>query len=177
MRITLQNSTIYAVVDDADGPLVSQYQWSLVKKRTKYYAHARDKKRRCRIYMHRLIMGHPPGKLVDHINGETLTRNEAGIIFIYALDNRRSTNLRVCTHSQNMGNSKQHSDRTGKYKGVYFEASTQKYVAQICVNKKSRKIGRYKTAIEAAHAYDVIAILEWGEFSKCNFDNEQSSTE
>ena len=169
--IPLSNSPLRVIVDDADAPGLLALSWSLTVKRGKHYAHALTKTKK-RVYMHRLIMGHPTGKLVDHINGETISELDSNSVArVVALNNRRS-NLRICTRSENMGNSKPHSDRSGKYKGVYLEKSTGKYVAQICVNKVRTKIGRYATAIEAARAYDTMALLEFGEFALVNFKNE-----
>jgi hypothetical protein len=157
MKITLTNGG-HTLIDDADAPRVTPHQWASVTKRNKTYAHARIKGRNGkwrRVFLHRWLEGEPVGKLVDHQNGD-------------GLDNQRSTNLRVCTRSQNMGNAKKHSDRAGKYKGVYQEAGG-KYVAQICINRKRFKLGRFDKAEDAARAYDAKAFEMWGEFFKGNF--------
>ncbi len=43
---------------------------------------------RKQVYMHRVIMGNPPGKEIDHINHN-------------GLDNRKR-NLRICQHRENL---------------------------------------------------------------------------
>lgn len=83
-----------AKIDVDDIPLVSEYRW---QPNSGGYAQAhvagkRGDNTRRTILMHRLLMGHPTSKHVDHINGDKL-------------DNRRS-NLRVVTAAQNSWNKK-----------------------------------------------------------------------
>ncbi len=78
----------FALVDDEDLPLVLGQRWYANRSSTgQYYAINGQ-----RLGMHRLITNCPKGLEVDHINHDTL-------------DNRRS-NLRVCTHKENMRNGK-----------------------------------------------------------------------
>lgn len=92
-RISLSQSK-FAIIDDADFELVSQYKWRLHKgipanpnARIMYYARGRKVgASRTEAYMHRLILGVKKGQEVDHKN-----RN--------GLDNRRA-NLRIATSSQ-----------------------------------------------------------------------------
>src|SRR5574343_783181 len=69
---------------------------------------------------------------LDHIN-----RNR---------DDNRIENLRECSHSQNLGNSR---PRGHKYKGVTFCKSTRKWRAQL-----NGHLGRFLTIEEAAIAYN-----------------------
>jgi hypothetical protein len=154
MQIPLSNSFQTATVDPGDANLIL-YRWSLVTRRQKQYACARVNGRR--VYMHRLIMGNPAAKVVDHEDGNGL--------------NNTRRNLRVCTRSQNMGNCKPHADRKGLYKGVCFEKASGRFVAQICLRGKRIKIGRFKSAADAALAYDHRAAEAFGTFAKLNFAN------
>lgn len=99
----------FAVIDDQDAPLVSCFRWYATANKMKgYYAASTD----CgsTIYMHRVITDAPKGKVVDHINHDTL-------------DNRRC-NLRVGTQKDNMANGA-FALRTHCPKGhVYDEANT-----------------------------------------------------
>ncbi len=49
-------------------------------------------------------------------------------------------------------------NNTSGYKGVSFIKERNRFAAQITVNGKGKRIGRYKTAIEAAIAYDEYVI-------------------
>ena len=55
-------------------------------------------------------------------------------------------------------------------KGVYWEDRTAKWVAQITVNSKHRRIGRFDTLEQAAIAYDDSAKEAFGEFAATNRD-------
>lgn len=103
-----------------------------------------------KVLLHRLIVDF---EIVDHIN-----RNK--------LDNRKA-NLRSATHGQNMINSGLRKDNKSGYKGVYL--NNKSYEVQITSNGKRVYIGVYKTAVEAALAYDEAAKKYHGEFAYLNF--------
>ncbi len=116
------------------------------------------------VSMHREIMNHPKGSLVDHRNTDPL-------------DNRRS-NLRLATHSQNMSNRKKMKIKTSsQYIGVSFEKSRGLWVTTIRNNNKSIWLGRFDSEIEAARAYDAAAIKYHGEFARLNFPREDYNVE
>lgn len=108
------------------------------------------------VYMHRQIMG-VEGKhiQVDHINGDRL-------------DNRRE-NLRVCNQTQNNHNTHKPKSKSG-YKGVVWVEDHKKWRAYITLNKKVKVLGYFKTAKEAAKAYDKAALENFGEFARPNFE-------
>ena len=105
--------------------------------------------------VHRLIMKPLPGMIVDHKDGNRL-------------DNRRS-NLRVCTYSQNQGNSRPRRSWK-KYKGIYFEQihPNRPWRAYISDKLYLMALGSYATDEEAALAYDIAAIQLFGEYAKTN---------
>jgi len=82
------------VIDAVDWPIVSRFTWhAMPNVMGGYYAAtgvSRADGRQTTLYLHRLLMGTPPGLKTDHINHDTL-------------DNRRS-NLRVVTNRQNNEN-------------------------------------------------------------------------
>ena len=83
--------------------------------------------------------------------------------------NNRISNLRVATSLQNCQNSnKKRSNKSG-YKGVSWDEARGKWFSKITVNYKQIALGRYKTAIEAAKAYDEAARKYFGEFARTNF--------
>lgn len=86
MKIALSGSTeLYALVDQEDYKALSQFKWYLSKD-----GYAARRKGYGTTYMHRLVMNTPLGMSTDHINHDKL-------------DNRKS-NLRICTHAENMVN-------------------------------------------------------------------------
>ena len=108
--------------------------------------------------LHRIILNCPSDLVVDHINGDSL-------------DNRKS-NLRACTHKENIRNQKKHKNAThSRYKGVTFRKNLKKkpWESFIYPNGKSLRLGYFSTEVEAAKAYDRAAIIHYGEFCKLNF--------
>ena len=147
-----------AIIDDEDFERVNQFKWNtdgklrLYAKRIEYKTRDKWKK----IYMHRFILRiTDPTISVDHKNGNTL-------------DNQKH-NLRVATPSQNAANSKLHSTNKSGYRGVSFDKKRNKWYASICVNGKTKNLGLFATAPDAAYAYDLEAINCFGEFAKTNF--------
>ena len=107
-------------------------------------------------YFHRLITSAQKGQFVDHINGNTL-------------DNRLE-NLRLCSNTQNVRNSKIPKTNTTGYKGINYVPRNPKkpWSARIAVNGKGKHLGYFKTKEEAALAYNKAASLYYGEFAKLN---------
>lgn len=101
------------------------------------------------------MTGRFPEQMMDH-------RNEI------KSDNRWS-NLREATKHQNQCNVSKPANNTSGFKGVYWEERTHRWVAQIKVHQRNKKIGRFRDATAAAKAYDVAAIALHGEFANLNF--------
>jgi hypothetical protein len=101
--------------------------------------------------LHRVIMGEPDDREVDHIN-------------VNPLDNRRE-NLRVCTNQQNLFNKNKYSNNTSGFKGVSFHKNAQKFVASISIDGKLKHLGYFATAAAAHEEYKIAAVKYHGEFA------------
>ena len=147
-----------AIVDDEDFEWLNQWKWYAVRRGTIWYA-VRTKRlpKRRIIYMHRIIMEPPVDLQIDHQNMD-------------GLDNRRC-NLRICTRSQNLMNSKKcHLDHTSRFKGIYWNKRDKKWHARI--GHKGHHIGYFDDELEAAKAYNKIAFKLFGEFARLNVIGE-----
>lgn len=140
-----------AIIDAADLPLVRPFVWMALRHHTgRFYVRAEGGS----LKLHRLLMDARPGQLVDHVN-----RNP--------LDNRRC-NLRICNSLESSWNATR-PGRTG-YLGVIYRRN--RWVARITINGRRREIGRFRSAEEAARAYDREALATRGSFAALNFPNE-----
>lgn len=137
----------YALVDDEDFEFLQKWSWHTDHDR---YAVCKDSPTSV-LYMHRLLMNAPKGIVVDHINGD-------------GFDNRKG-NLRLCTHGQNIANSKISKNSKTGYKGVSFHEAESKYNCFI----QRTWIGYFDNPRHAAIAYDLWAKDLFGEFANTNF--------
>lgn len=160
MAIVSLSQGLSAIVDDDDATVITATRWHAVRMGTKekplFYA-ARNvtiAKNKGRLeLMHRRILNAPKGMVVDHINHNTL-------------DNRRS-NLRLCSQAENMKNMRSRANKYG-FRGI-TKSSPGTFLASIRTNGKARYLGNFKTAEEAARAYDAAALEEFGQFAQLNF--------
>lgn len=141
----------FAQVDDEDYELINNLNWSKSKGGKNYYAVRYFEEKR--ISMHVFIMKSKKGQIIDHKDGNGL--------------NNQKSNLRFCTHKQNISNGKSRAG-TSKYLGVSYDKVNNKWAAQIMENRIQIKIGRFKTEIEAALAYNERAKKLRGEFARLN---------
>jgi hypothetical protein len=147
---------MFALVDDEDFEWLSIYRWNAHAVAGFFYATASRYRGQVKTqpYMHRLIMRPTPGKRVDHINHDTL-------------DNRKS-NLRICSPSQNLWNSKIPLSNKSGYKGVSKCSATGRWRVDIRKSGKGINIGRFVDIRKAAMAYDREATRMFGEFALTN---------
>lgn len=151
-EIKLSNSIRTITFDADDFDTVSQFRW---RDSGHGYGVAYDNKSKKDVLIHRLIMNPLSTMSVDHIDGNPL--------------NNKKSNLRVCTHSDNLKNQNKRKKRTSSiYKGVRPEKKG-KWVAGIVFNYKNISLGTYSTEVGAAFAYDLAAKSYFGEFARCNF--------
>lgn len=149
----------WALVDEADAPLVANRPWLFG---TDGYAVSRrlvDGEWRP-VKMHRLILGDAlaGGLHTDHIN-----RNR--------LDNRRC-NLRVASRSQNQAN--RETRRGNRFKGV--KRNGPSWSASVHFKGVRHYVGRIPTEVEAARVYNRLAREVHGEFARLNVIPEDQSS-
>ena len=75
-------------------------------------------------------------------------------------------NLREATRLQNSGNTRRPRHNKSGVKGVYWDASRQKWHAQISVNDRSTTLGRFMSIQDAQAAYEQAATARFGEFAR-----------
>ena len=142
------------LIDESDYDRIIKRTWRIQTasvKKGKYYFMSHEGKHS--ILLHRFIMGSilRDGKVIDHINGNTL-------------DNRKC-NLRTCTMTENSRNRKIcYNNKTG-YKGVYYVEKRKQFRARIMVDKKRILIGCFKNPEDAYQAYCEAAVKYHGEFA------------
>ena len=87
---------------------------------------------------------------IDHIDVDT--------------SNNRINNLREATCSENQANKKLKANNTSGFKGVSWDRG--KWIAQITINYKIIRLGRYERAEDAHAAYVKAAVEKFGEYHR-----------
>ena len=153
----------FTILDALDYYRYSSFKWTMGGQGTTVYA-VRSTKIGAKITtrrLHREIMNAPKGLLVDHANGDTL-------------DNRRA-NLRLATHFQNTCNRrKTKSNTSSRFVGLYLEKNSNRWVTHIWHHGKKIYLGRFKSEIDAARAYDKAALEYHKEFARLNFPQDKA---
>jgi hypothetical protein len=137
----------YAYVDAADYEGLTRHVWYL----SNGYAVRNENGKR--IYMHRQLAEAPADMVVDHMDG-----NRA---------NNCRFNLRVCTRSENLRNQRKRLGSRSRFKGVLYDKQYRKWFA-VC-GRHFR--GYFNDEIEAARAYDRMAVQYLDEFARLNFSH------
>lgn len=65
--------------------------------------------------------------------------------------------------------SRQHKNRTSKYRGVYQEKRSGKWIAMIKINYKTKNLGSFINEIDAAKKYNEVAKEAFGEKTILNY--------
>jgi hypothetical protein len=100
-------------------------------------------------FLHREIIEPPPELVVDHIDGNPL--------------NNRRSNLRACSHKDNIRNSRRRAYNALAAKGVF--AREGRFVGRIEADGREFHLGTYDTLAEARAAYFGAARVLFGDFA------------
>jgi hypothetical protein len=142
------NKGMFAIVDAEDFDFISSYNWSYIN------GYAVSNIGYKTSYMHRILNKTPDCFQTDHINGNKL-------------DNRKS-NLRQANFSQNNCNKSKTSNNSSGYKGVSWHKKSEKWRADIKINKKQTSLGLFNCKETAAVAYNKKALELHGSFARLN---------
>jgi hypothetical protein len=132
---TLKDGRV-VLVDAADS-WVLRYCWHPGGYKERYLIRCcRVEGKRKNYYLHREIMGSPPGLTIDHIDGNPL--------------NNRRSNLRIATQAQNVQNRNPLSNTKTGFRGIYRDGN--RFPAVVILNGKIIRLGKFKTLAEAVVA-------------------------
>lgn len=162
-----------ATVDAEDYESLAAHKWhAMCDVDGRYYAARRDMSSRKRVFMHRQILGAPPGAVVDHASGDTL-------------DNTRA-NIRICSPRENQRNiTSSKNQKLGGYKGIRRDTTNPNlwnahiHAGVPASDGRARIVylGRFRDAESAARRYDAAAIEYFGDFANTNFPKSEYTPE
>lgn len=140
-------------IDDCDLHLLNDYRLEYKHGGSGYWKvlavkRGREGRKQGYISLARLIMQPPVGLQVDHIDQDTL--------------NNSRSNLRICTAGENQANTKRVKGISG-FRGVTQSGS--QWIAMF----RSRHLGTFQCAEDAARAFDAAALSHFGDFASLNF--------
>jgi len=145
-----------AVVDDTDYRFANRWKWTL---HTKGYAYRRVRQddKQTVVWLHRVIAERAgigigiKGRYIDHSDRNPL--------------NCRRSNLRAATNSQNLANRGKNRNNTSGRKGVTWDKSRHKWMAQIMVQGRVFYLGRHSKRDAAYAAYLAASYEHFGEYA------------
>lgn len=148
MEVAVEVAGATVRLDEADLPLLRSKRWYVAKKLSpsgREYRYLATKKGRQ--LFHRAVLQAPAGFVVDHIDGD-------------GLNNTRS-NLRLCSHAENMRNRRPNSGKALP-KGVHQNKAT--FSAEIRAGAIRRRKRGFKSPEAAAECY-----RQWAQELHGNF--------
>jgi len=148
-EINLRDGRV-CLVDEADLPLLRKFKWWSAEGAYTHYAVTIGPDGR-QTMMHSMLLPH--ASEVDHANGN-------------GLDNRRS-NIRACSHAENMRNRRKNINAKSRFKGVW-PARNGKWRAMIEQSGEKLVLGTFQSEAQAAAQYDRAARLFFGKFARTN---------
>ena len=160
MKLIKLTRSMVAKVDDGDWAELSRFRWQAVKgakNRTWYARRAVRLGGKLKVvWMHRQITGAAAGKVVDHLNHDTL-------------DNQRE-NLKVCYQAENLQNRISDKMPASGYHGVSWYEPAGMWVARVSRDKVYH-VGYFSSVHDAGQAYNakLVELARPGEVLRLNF--------
>lgn len=153
-----------AWVDDLDYARVMKHKWSVKPSKKVIYA-VRNVRKASGVHttqtMHRFILGARTGGAfqIDHIDCDGLNNTRA--------------NLRKCKPQGNSQNRRRRKDNSTGYIGVTWRSDIGRWRMRV-TNSSGRRLGAFfDSAVAAAQARDIAALLYHGNFARLNFGAPQ----
>lgn len=155
-NLLLSDGKTFTLVDDLDYEVLKRWTWHAKKDKSgkiyvQHTTHVGGTP--VALKMHRFLMECPRGKVIDHINGDSL-------------DNRRE-NLRIVSVRENNFNIRRVAGATG-LRGVSYNRSSKMYEANVSKDSVKYYLGMFDNAYDAARAYDEKALELFGELALTN---------
>lgn len=146
----------FALVDDEDFEYLNRHKWYALKSGKTYYARRNVVSfgKRISILMHKAIVSAPPGKEVDHEDGNGL--------------NNQKSNLRTCTHKENTRNRFHNNTAESGFKGVYWNPNNKRWFVSVRTIAGLKHIGYFDDKTEAARHYNLASKEHFGKYAKYN---------
>jgi hypothetical protein len=141
---------VYVVFSTHHLNRVEKVKWFYDKKSGYCFCNSTVEGKRKPLRLHKFLTGWFES-FVDHIDRNKL--------------NNTDENLRKCTHQQNMINKELPKH---KFRGVYKIKNCSTFRCRIKIHQKTIHLGHFKTALEAAIAYNQAALTYFGEFARLN---------
>jgi hypothetical protein len=143
------------LIDTKNYNKIKEYRWRVIKRPGTFYATTTFpiKNKKLTISIHELLFK-TKNKMIDH-------KDRNGL-------NNLESNIRQCTHQQNMSNRGLTKNNTSGYKGVSWHKGAKKWKAVIEYNNKIIHLGCFEDKIGAAKAYNEAALIYHGEFAYLN---------
>lgn len=163
MKEIYLNKGYKALVDDEDYERLNKFKWFIKSHSSSNTIYAQRNVFRNGKWttqpMHKDIVHVTGFKHIDHIDGNGL--------------NNQKINLRECSLSQNIMNSRKRKNTSSRYKGVSWVKQKQKWSAEIQYNKTKIRLGCFATENEAAEAYNSAALQYHKCFARINIVTEE----
>lgn len=143
-----ESGSLFALIDVWNKERVEVRCWSALRTPNNVYAQSSGKERGL---LHHFVIGKPPrGFVVDHKNTNGLDDREC--------------NLRQCTQTENMHNSRVRKNSRSGIKGISFSSRYQSWEVKLKHNGKTVYLGRHKDKEAAISIYREAATKLRGEF-------------